>query len=73
MQVDLMMESLPRMAAEVAAPMSQCERITMVMDLDGKTSSGPCKVTEEVMSIMTNIPNTVAASTGVNLLDIVVS
>ena len=67
-----MMESLPKMAAEVAAPMSQCERITMVMDLEGK-GSGPSKVTEEVMGIMTNIPKTVGASTGVNLLDIVVS
>ena len=71
-QIDLMMESLPKMAAEVAAPMSQCERITMVMDLNGK-GSGPSKVTEEVMGVMTNIPKTVAASTGVNLLDIVVS
>ena len=72
LQIDLMMESLPKIAAEVAAPMSQCERITMVMDLDGK-GSGPSKVTEEVMGVMANIPKTVAASTGVNLLDIVVS
>ena len=66
-----MMESLPKMAAEVAAPMSQCERITMVMDLDSKTGGvGPSKVTDEVMSIMTNIPATVAASAGVNLVNI---
>ena len=36
-KIDIWMESLPKMAAEVAAPMSQCERITMVMDLDSKT------------------------------------
>jgi len=71
-KIDLMMESLPKMAAEVAAPMSQCERITMVMDINGK-GSGPSKVTEEVMGVMASIPKTVAASTGVNLLDIVVS
>ena len=61
------------MAAEVAAPMSQCERITMVMDLDGGSSSGPSRMTQEVMNIMTKIPETVSSSTGVNLLDIVVS
>jgi len=72
-KIDLYMQNLPRMAAEVAAPMSQCERIAMVIDLDSETSSGPARVTEEVMSIMSQIPNTVAASTGVNLMDIVVS
>ena len=72
-QIDLYMQNLPKMAAEVAAPMSQCERIAMVIDLDSETSSGPARVTEEVMSIMSQIPNTVAASTGVNLMDIVVS
>ena len=70
-KIDIWMESLPKMAAEVAAPMSQCERITMVMDLDSKTGGvGPSKVTDEVMSIMTNIPATVAASAGVNLVNI---
>ena len=63
------MESLPKMAAEVAAPMSQCERITMVMDMESKRG-GPSQVTEEVMNIMTNIPSTVATATGVNLVNI---
>jgi len=68
-KVDIWMESLPKMAAEVAAPMSQCERITMVMDMESKTG-GPSQLTEEVMNIMTNIPSTVATSAGVNLLNI---
>ena len=68
-QVDIWMESLPKMAAEVAAPMSQCERITMVMDMESKRG-GPSQVTEEVMNIMTNIPSTVATATGVNLVNI---
>ena len=70
-KLDIWMESLPKMAAEVAAPMSQCERITMVMDLDSKTGgAGPSKITDEVINIMTNIPSTVAASAGVNLVNI---
>ena len=67
------MQALPKMAAEVAAPMSQCERITMVMDMDATTGSGPAKVTQEVIDIMTKIPDTVQSSTGINLHDIVVS
>ena len=66
------MAALPKMAAEVAAPMSQVENITIVMDSDSKSGSGPGRVTQEVMDIMTNIPETVQKSTGVNLLDIVV-
>ena len=67
------MQAMPKMAAEVAAPMSQCERITMVMDMDGTTGNGPAKLTQEVMDIMTKIPDAVTGSTGVNLHDIVVS
>lgn len=72
-KIDLYMQQLPKMAAEVAAPMSQCDRITMVMDMDGASSSGPSRMTQEVMNIMTRIPETVSSSTGVNLMDIVVS
>lgn len=72
-KIDLYMQALPKMAAEVAAPMSQCERITMVMDMDATTGSGPAKVTQEVIDIMTKIPDTVQSSTGINLHDIVVS
>ena len=49
------MQALPKMAAEVAAPMSQCERITMVMDMDATTGTGPAKVTQEVIDIMTKM------------------
>lgn len=67
-KVDLWMETLPRIAAEVAAPMSQCEKVSMVMDLGSDPGTdGPSKLTQEVMDIMTRIPESVAASTGVSL------
>jgi len=67
-KVDLWMETLPRIAAEVAAPMSQCEKVSMVMDLGSDPGTeGPSKLTQEVMNIMTLIPESVAASTGVSL------
>lgn len=68
-KVEMWMTTLPKMAAEVAAPMSQCEKVTMIMDMNetpGK-GSGPSKMTQEVINIMMNIPDSVSASTGVNL------
>ena len=63
------MQTLPKMAAEVAAPMSQCEKVTMIMDMNDEPGkgAGPAKMTQEVINIMTRIPDSVAASTGVNL------
>jgi len=68
-KVEMWMQTLPKMAAEVAAPMSQCEKVTMVMDMNDKPGegSGPSKMTQEVIDIMTKIPDSVAISTGVNL------
>ena len=52
LQVDLWMETLPRIAAEVAAPMSQCEKVSMVMDLGSDPGTdGPSKLTQEVSSL----------------------
>ena len=67
-KVAMWMEALPSMAAEVSAPLSQCEKVirrsltiitilqvTMMIDLNAdpsKGSSGPAKLTDEVMNIM---------------------
>ena len=63
------MQTLPKMAAEVAAPLSQCEKVTMVMDMNEAPGegSGPAKMTQEVINIITKIPDSVAINTGVNL------
>lgn len=67
-KVALWMEALPSMAAEVSAPLSQCDKITMMIDLnDEKGATGPAALTSEVMGIMCSIPDAVSASTGVNL------
>ena len=56
MQVDLWMETLPRIAAEVAAPMSQCEKVSMVMDLGSDPGTeGPSKLTQEVSSLIVSV------------------
>lgn len=68
-KVEMWMQTLPKMAAEVAAPMSQCEKVTMIMDMNDEPGkgAGPAKLTQEVINIMTRIPDSVAASAGVNL------
>jgi len=68
-KVALWMDALPSMAAEVSAPLSQCDKVTMVIDMNEEVekSSGPAKLTDEVMGIMCSIPDAVSASTGVNL------
>lgn len=65
-KVELWLEALPAMAAEVAAPLSQCEKITMVCTGDDD-DVGPARVTKEIMDIMESIPVAVQGMTGVQL------
>ena len=67
-KVKMWMEALPSVAAEVAAPLSQTNKITMVGFTDAEHESiGPAKVTNEVLSIMEAIPDTITAYTGYKL------
>ena len=60
------LEAIPNMAAEVAAPMSQCEKITIVTSGE-EGDPGPAQITKEVMDVMVSIPEAVQNMTGVNL------
>ena len=63
-KVSMWMDSLPSMAAEVAAPLSQTNKITMVGFTNEDSSLGPSLVTNEVLNIMEKIPNAVTSMTG---------
>merc|ERR1712080_337395 len=52
--VDMMLKVLPRVAAEVSAPLAQTDKITMVSTGDGPV--GASKLTEEMLSIMGSLP-----------------
>merc|ERR1712038_2069247 len=52
--VDMMLKVLPRVAAEVSAPLAQTDKITMVSSGDGPV--GASKLTEEMLSIMGSLP-----------------
>ena len=63
--VDMMMQVMPKVAAEISGPMSQVKKVTMVSTGDGPVGAG--KVTGEIMDIMSSLPDTVRAMTGVDI------
>jgi len=63
--VDMMLKVLPQVAAEVSAPLSQANKITMVSSGDGPI--GASRVTGEVLEIMGSLPATVKQMTGVDI------
>lgn len=67
--VDMMLETLPKVAAEVAAPLSQAKKITMVSN--GSGSIGAEKLTEEVLNIVTRVPELVKTLAGVDIAKVI--
>ena len=63
--LEMMMQVMPKVAAEVSGPMSQVKKITMVSTGDGPV--GASRVTGEVMEIMASLPDTVRNMTGVDI------
>eukprot|EP00092_Neocalanus_flemingeri_P064390 GFUD01078140.1.p1 GENE.GFUD01078140.1~~GFUD01078140.1.p1 ORF type:complete len:430 (+),score=173.08 GFUD01078140.1:195-1484(+) len=63
--VDMMLKVLPKIAAEVAGPLSETNKITMVATGDGPI--GASRVTNEVLDIMGSLPDTVKKMTGVDI------
>ncbi|KAI9560962.1 hypothetical protein GHT06_011918 [Daphnia sinensis] len=62
--IDMLMKNLPKMAHEIAAPMCETKKITMVT-ANGET--GAAKLTGEVLEIMTKMPELVKSLTGVDV------
>lgn len=63
--VDMLLNTLPKMAAEVAAPIAQARKITMISSGDGEV--GAAKLTGEVLEIMAKVPNLVKSLTGIDM------
>ena len=59
---------LCQVAAEVAAPLSQTKKITMVSNGDGEI--GACRLTGEVLDIMVKVPDMVNKMTGVDITNV---
>ncbi|XP_019766503.1 flotillin-1 isoform X3 [Dendroctonus ponderosae] len=63
--IDMFLEVLPKVAAEVAAPLSQAKKITMISTGNGEV--GASKLTGEVLDIVNKVPELVKAMTGVDI------
>ncbi|EDW08638.1 flotillin-1 isoform X1 [Drosophila mojavensis] len=63
--VEMLLDTLPKVAAEVAAPLSQARKITMVSS--GQGEIGAAKLTGEVLQIVNKVPELVKNITGVDI------
>merc|ERR1711881_132828 len=63
--MDMMLKMMPKVAAEIAEPLSKANKVTMISD--NASDIGAAKLTGEVLSIMSSIPDTVNKMTGVNI------
>jgi flotillin len=65
--IQQLIEALPQVAAAVAQPLAQTDRIVVISS--GGDGAGASKITADVTNIVAQVPATVEALTGVNLLD----
>ncbi|KAL3285165.1 hypothetical protein HHI36_019284 [Cryptolaemus montrouzieri] len=63
--VDMILDVLPSVAAEIAAPLSETKRITMVST--GSGDVGAYKLTNEVLDIVSKMPQVITSLTGVDI------
>ncbi|KAF2357953.1 Band 7 domain [Trinorchestia longiramus] len=63
--MDLYLQTLPKIAAEVAAPLSQTRKVTMISS--SKSEVGAAKLTGEVMDIVSRVPEMVHKMTGIDV------
>ncbi|VDP91367.1 unnamed protein product [Echinostoma caproni] len=64
-RLEMVLQALPKLAAEISAPLAQCEKVTMVSTGDGDI--GVSRLTGEVLQLMTQLPKVVQSMTGVDL------
>ncbi len=65
--IQQLVEALPQVAAAVAQPLAQTERIVVINS--GGDSAGASKVTADVTNIVAQVPATIEALTGIDLVE----
>ncbi len=63
--IDTLLESLPEVAAAVAQPLGQTDRIVMI---SGDGSMGASKLTGDVTNVVSQLPDLVESLTGIDIL-----
>lgn len=64
--VDMVLQVLPKVVAEVAAPLTEMKKVTIVSS--GKGEIGAAKLTAEVIEVVDKLPGMVEKLTGVSIL-----
>lgn len=64
--IQQVIDALPKVAAAISAPLAQTDRIVVINS--GGDGAGTSKVTEDVTNIVAQVPATIEALTGVDLL-----
>ncbi|MEW8957388.1 flotillin family protein [Clostridium sp.] len=64
----MIIEKLPDIAKAIAEPLSKTEKIVILDGGKGESGGGAAKITSYVTDIMTTLPETVKATTGIDLL-----
>ncbi|MFC2015674.1 flotillin family protein [Chloroflexota bacterium] len=65
--IQQLVEALPEVAAAVAQPLAQTDRIVIINS--GGDEAGASKLTKDITNIVAQVPETLEALTGVNLVD----
>lgn len=63
--VDMILETLPKVAAEIAAPLSKVNKVTMIST--GSKDVGASKITGELLDIVIRMPQAMEQLTGVDI------
>jgi len=63
--VDMVLQTLPKVAAEIAAPLTRAKKVTMVSSGDGDV--GAAKLTGEVIDVIGKLPKMIQNLTGVDI------
>lgn len=67
--IQQLLDKLPEVASAISAPLSKTDRIVVVSNGgDGDSSAGASKITKDVTNIIAQVPATVEALTGLDLL-----
>ena len=65
--VDLVLKTMPMVAAEIAAPLNNAKKINMIASGDGEI--GASRLTDEVVRIMERLPKMIHGMTGVDIME----
>ncbi|VUZ40122.1 unnamed protein product [Hymenolepis diminuta] len=60
--LDMVLQALPRVAAEISAPLANCEKVTMVATGDGEV--GIAKLSNEIVRVIECLPSLITSLTG---------